>query len=50
MITVHVGAGSGVVLAVVGVMAEELRVGDEVEEVRVTVMVMVAGYISNLFS
>lgn len=43
----HVGARSGLVLAIVGVVVEKVGVGDEV---RVTVMVMVAGYISNLFS
>lgn len=48
--TVHVGARSGLVLAIVGVVVEKVKVGDEVEDVRVTVMVMVAGYISNLFS
>lgn len=41
---VHVGARSAVVLAIVDVVVEE------VEDVGVTVMVMVAGYFSNHFS
>lgn len=45
---VHVGARSGVVLAIVDVVVEEAGGGEEVEDVRVTVVVTVtvAAYIS----